>query len=72
MSRFLVPVAVLLELVALCLPSPSLSALSGILFLVYFLTELGRLQAYSRYLFLLSALLVAALALLAVKIVTGD
>lgn len=63
MSRFLVPVAVLLELVALCLPSPSLSALSGILFLVYFLTELGRLQAYSRYLFLLSALLVAALAL---------
>lgn len=63
MSRFLVPVAVLLELVALCLPSLSLSALSGILFLVYFLTELGRLQAYSRYLFLLSALLVAALAL---------
>ncbi|MEX2475776.1 hypothetical protein [Marinobacter sp.] len=54
MSRFLVPIAVLMELVALCLPSPLLSALSGVLFIVYFLLVLGRLQAYSRYLFLVS------------------
>lgn len=63
MSRFLVPVAVLLELVALCVASPWLSALSGVLFVLYFLTVLGRLQVYSRYLFLISVLLVGSLAL---------
>lgn len=63
MSRFLVPVAVLMELVALCIDSPGLSAASGVLFLLYFLAILGRLQAYARYLFLVSVLLVGYLAL---------
>ncbi len=63
MNRYLVPVAVLLELVALCLASSWLSVLSGIMFVVYFLTVLGQLQVYSRYLFLISTLLVATLAL---------
>lgn len=63
MSRFLVPVAVLMELVALCIDSPGLSAASGVLFLLYFLAILGRLQACARYLFLVSVLLVGYLAL---------
>lgn len=71
MSRFLVPVAVLLELVALCLTSSWLSALSGIMFVVYFLTALGQLQVYSRYLFLISALLIASMAL-AGELAGGD
>lgn len=52
-----------MELVALCIDSPGLSAASGVLFLLYFLAILGRLQAYARYLFLVSVLLVGYLAL---------
>ncbi|MDF0751655.1 hypothetical protein NLU14_15610 [Marinobacter sp. 71-i] len=61
MSRFLVPVAVLLELVALCLSSPHLSALAGVLFVLYFVRSLGRLQPYSRSLFLISLLVIGYL-----------
>ncbi|MCL7942507.1 hypothetical protein [Marinobacter sp. ATCH36] len=61
MSRFLVPVAVLLELVALCLASPLLSAFAGLLFVLYFVLTMGRLQAYSRYLFLVSLLVIGYL-----------
>ncbi|EON92277.1 hypothetical protein MARLIPOL_11661 [Marinobacter lipolyticus SM19] len=61
MSRFLVPVAVLLELIALCISSPHLSALAGVLFVLYFLFALWRLQAYSRYLFLISLLAIGYL-----------
>ncbi|MFL1467076.1 hypothetical protein [Marinobacter sp. HN1S83] len=61
MSRFLVPVAVFLELVALCLSSSHLSAFAGVLFVLYFVLVLGRLQAYSRYLFLISLLVIGYL-----------
>ncbi|WP_166261784.1 hypothetical protein [Marinobacter salicampi] len=63
MGRFLVPVAVLLELVALCLASSWLSVLAGVLFLFCFLTSLGSLQVYSRYLLVVSVLVVGALSL---------
>lgn len=63
MSRFLVPVAVLLELVSLCVAAPWLSALSGVLFLFYFLAALGSLQLYSRCLLLICMAVVAGLAL---------
>lgn len=63
MGRFLVPGAVLLELVALCLASSWLSVLAGVLFLFYFLTALGSLQIYSRSLLIVSMLVVGALAL---------
>ncbi|MDK9558575.1 hypothetical protein QQF73_13155 [Marinobacter sp. M216] len=58
-ERGLLPIAVVLELVAMCLASQSLSALAGVLFLVGFLWAGKRLQAYSR------ALLVVALAVTA-------
>ncbi|MBW0148337.1 hypothetical protein [Marinobacter arenosus] len=58
-ERGLLPVAVALELVAMCLASQALSALAGVLFLVGFLWAGKRLQAYSR------ALLVVALAVTA-------
>jgi len=61
MSRFLVPIAVFLELVALCFSSPHLSAFAGVLFVLYFVLVLGRLQVYSRYLFLISLLMVGYL-----------
>ncbi|AZT82329.1 hypothetical protein EHN06_01540 [Marinobacter sp. NP-4(2019)] len=61
MSRFLVPVAVLLELVALGLSTPHLSTFAGVLFVLYFLLALRKLQAYSRYLFLISLLVIGYL-----------
>ncbi len=61
MSRFLVPVAVFLELVALCLSNSYLSAFAGVLFALYFVLTLGRLQPYSRYLFLISLLVIGSL-----------
>lgn len=61
MSRFLVPVATFLELAALCLSSRHLSAFAGVLFVLYFLSALGRLQPYSRYLFLISLLVIGCL-----------
>lgn len=63
MSRFLVPVAVLLELVALCIDESRLSALAGVLFLGYFLAALGSLQLYSRCLLLICIAVIAGLAL---------
>ncbi|KPP96972.1 hypothetical protein [Marinobacter sp. HL-58] len=63
MSRFLVPFAVLLELVALCIDEPRLSALAGALFLGYFLAAMGSLQLYSRCLLLICIAVIAGLAL---------
>lgn len=61
MSRFLVPVAVFLELVALVLSSSHLSVFAGVLFVLYFVMAIGRLQAYSRYLILISLLVIGYL-----------
>jgi len=61
MSRFLVPAAVFLELLALCLSSITLSAFAGVLFVLYFLIALRRLQSYSRYLFLISLVVIGYL-----------
>lgn len=61
MSRFLVPVAVFLELVALGLSSSHLSVFAGVLFVLYFVMAIGRLQAYSRYLILISLLVIGYL-----------
>ncbi len=61
MSRFLVPVAVFLELVALVLSSTHLSVFAGGLFGVYFVMAIRRLQAYSRYLVLVSLLVIGYL-----------
>ncbi|MBW4935267.1 hypothetical protein [Marinobacter sp. F4206] len=58
-ERWLLPIAVTLELVAMCIASPPLGALAGVLFLVSFLLAGGRLQGYSRVL-LLVALAVTA------------
>ncbi len=61
MSRFLVPAAVFLELLALCLSSITLSTFAGVLFVLYFLIALRRLQSYSRYLFLISLVVIGYL-----------
>lgn len=61
MSRFLVPVAVFLELVALVLSSSHLSVFAGVLFVLYFVMAIGRLQAYSRYLILVTLLVIGYL-----------
>lgn len=61
MSRALVPAAVFLELLALCLSSIALSAFAGVLFVFYFALALRRLQSYSRYLFLISLVVIGYL-----------
>lgn len=61
MSRVLVPAAVFLELLALCLSSIALSAFAGVLFVFYFALALRRLQSYSRYLFLISLVVIGYL-----------
>ncbi len=61
MSRFLVPAAVFLELLALCLSSIKVSAFAGVLFVLYFTLALRRLQSYSRYLFLISLVVIGYL-----------
>jgi hypothetical protein len=61
MSRFLVPAAVFLELLALCLSSIALSAFAGVLFVLYFMMALRQLQSYSRYLFLISLVMIGYL-----------
>lgn len=53
-GRVLLPLAVLLELVAITLADRRLSAVAGGLFIVCFLSGLGRLQPYARALFLVS------------------
>ncbi|MGO1461564.1 MAG: hypothetical protein ACTHYN_04385 [Marinobacter sp.] len=58
-DRWLLPLAVLLELVAMCMSSTELGALAGVLFVFCFLWAGGRLQAYSRVLLLLSLVTVA-------------
>lgn len=50
MIRFLLPAAVVLELVTLCTDDVRLSVVSGSLLLVYFLTTLTTMQPYTRWL----------------------
>lgn len=52
--QILLPVAVLMELLALSLGQMPLSALAGVLFLGYFTLSLHRLHRYSRYLLLIT------------------
>ncbi|AOY89235.1 hypothetical protein BKP64_14245 [Marinobacter salinus] len=52
--RWLLPLAVVLELVAMCASNKPLSAAAGLLFLCCFLMAGSRLQAYSRALLLVS------------------
>lgn len=58
-DRWLLSLAVLLELVAICLSNGQLSAIAGVLFIVCFVSAGNRLQAYSRIL-LLGSLAVTA------------
>ncbi|MCM0614092.1 hypothetical protein KFJ24_16510 [Marinobacter sediminum] len=60
--RWLLPVAVLLELVAMCASNKPLSAVAGVLFLGCFLLAGRRLQGYSRALLLASLVVTAWLA----------
>lgn len=53
-NRWLLPFAVLLELVAMCFSSTQLSAVAGLLFVFCFLCAGGQLQTYSRILLLIS------------------
>ncbi|MBD3658346.1 hypothetical protein [Marinobacter sp.] len=62
MFRNLLPVAIVLELTALCLSNLYLSAGAGVLFVLYFCVALPQLQIYSRYLFLISLATVGYLA----------
>ncbi|MDX1457195.1 MAG: hypothetical protein R3276_06375, partial [Marinobacter sp.] len=58
MIRYLLPLAVLLELVALASGTSVLSFVAGGLLLVYFLVTITRMQGYTRGLFLLTLLAV--------------
>ena len=58
-DRWLLPLAVLIELIAISFSSTQLSAIAGVLFIFCFLWAGGRLQSYSRIL-LLVALAVTA------------
>lgn len=62
-DRWLLPVAVLLELVAMCLSSTELSAVAGVVFVFCFLWAGSRLQVYSRILLLISLAVAAWLGL---------
>lgn len=58
MIRFLLPLSVILELVALASGASVLSIVAGGLLLVYFLATITRMQGYTRGLFLLTLLAV--------------
>ena len=62
-DRWLLPVAVLLELVAMCLSSTELSAVAGVVFVFCFLWAGSRLQVYSCTLLLISLAVAAWLGL---------
>lgn len=56
MTRYLLPVAVVLELVALCAGDARPGVLAGGLLLLYFLATFGTMQGYTRGLFLVTLL----------------
>jgi hypothetical protein len=58
-GRWLLPLAVLLELIAICMSSTQLSAISGVLFIFCFLCVGHPLQTYARTLLLVSLAVVA-------------
>jgi hypothetical protein len=58
-GRWLLPLAVLLELIAICMSSTQLSAISGVLFIFCFLCVSHPLQTYARTLLLVSLAVVA-------------
>lgn len=58
-DRWLLPFAVLIELIAIGFSSTQLGAIAGVLFIVCFLWAGGRLQAYSRILLLVSLVVTA-------------
>lgn len=53
-DRWLLPLAVLAQLIAICISSSQLSAIAGLLFIFCFLWAGSRLQGYSRILLLVS------------------
>lgn len=61
-ERWLLPIAVVLELVAMCAASKTLSAVAGVLFLVGFLAAGGRLHRYARVLLVVALVVTAGLA----------
>ncbi|WP_417565206.1 hypothetical protein [Marinobacter sp.] len=60
--QWLVSLAVVTELVAICLGQRELSALAGTMFVVAFLAGAGRLQAYARMLLVIALVVLGALA----------
>lgn len=63
MTRYLLPAAVLCELIALLTGSHVLSLVAGSIFLVYFLPRVRRLEGYARYLMLVTVVVLAGLLL---------
>ncbi|WP_166268834.1 hypothetical protein [Marinobacter caseinilyticus] len=61
MTPYLLPVAVLVELLGLLSGATSLSVAAGVLFLVYFMLILPELEGYARYLAFITLLTLAAL-----------
>src|SRR6056297_210325 len=62
MLQWLVSLAVVTELVAICLENRELSALAGVLFVTAFLAGAGRLQGYARMLLVIALLVLGGLA----------
>lgn len=60
--QWLVSLAVVAELVAICLESRQLSALAGVMFVIAFLAGVQRLQGYARMLLVIALVLLAGLA----------
>ncbi len=62
MLQWLVSLAVVTELVAICLEHRQLSALAGLMFVTAFLVGAGRLQGYARMLLVVALVVLAGLA----------
>lgn len=62
MLQWLVSLAVVTELVAICLDSRELSAVAGVAFVTAFLAGAGRLQGYARMLLVMALLILGGLA----------
>ena len=63
MLQWLVSLAVVTELVAICLDSRELSAVAGVAFVTAFLAGAGRLQGYARMLLVMALLILGGLRL---------
>lgn len=62
MLQWLVSLAVVTELVAICLESRELSAVAGVMFVSAFLAGAGRLQGYARMLLVIALLVLGGFA----------